>query len=217
MAVRTLESEPRLYLRYEFKVLQLPSKSDVLQIKCIDNYRDSNYYMFVNSGTGEVYSYDDAALKRCMKMLDDCRIDVYNVVSGMYLKAYFTEPFGRLVKVDGAELKESDKKNELRTPTAQQGGSAKTEGVNNKSISKALLREANKLKSIQEDVDDGLITDVLEDLKNIASNVEKGDVEAAQRLIHSTLYDMDTFEIYANNLTKICSAIRSIADKLNTN
>lgn len=204
MAVKVLESEKKPYLRYEFKVTNHPTKENVVRIDCIDNYWDKSDYMLSDHNTGEIYSYNDVALKTCMQMINACRIDTYNVVNGMHLKAYFTEPLGRLVKVEGAQLTES-----LGRPSSDEDVRIHTMAISNQ-----LHMKASRLNKITDHVVDGLLTDVGMDCLKISEMLRNGSIDEALRNISELALDAKTILSTAKQLESVCEGIMANAERL---
>lgn len=205
MAVKVLESEKKPYLRYEFKVSNHPTKKNVVRIDCVDNYWDKSDYMLSDHNTGEIYSYNDVALKTCMQMINACRIDTYNVVNGMHLKAYFTEPLGRLVKVEGAQLTE-----ESHGPMSQS-----EDVVAYRSIAHSLKRKASKLNDLTEQVKDGLFTDLAEDCQKASDLLKAGEVEEAQKLMNGMKADAKTILHTATELETVGEGLIALIERIN--
>lgn len=201
MAVRVIESESREYFRYEFKVSKY--KDNMIKVSCIDNYWDKSDYMIVDNDTGEISSYNDVALNRCMQMIDKCRIDVYNLVAGTTLRAYLTNPFGELVRVDGAELKESN--------TAY---SEEDDKIAYTSIANSLKRKASKLNKITDNVADGLLVDVGIDCCKISDMLKNGSIDEALKSASELTKDAATILSTAKQLEATCEGIINNAERL---
>lgn len=204
MAVKVLESEKKPYLRYEFKVTNHPTKENVVRIDCVDNYWDKSDYMLSDHNTGEIYSYNDVALKTCMQMINACRIDTYNVVNGMHLKAYFTEPLGRLVKVEGAQL----------TEAAHGPKSQSEDKVAYISVANSLKRKSSKLNELTKQSKDGLFSDIAEDCLKASDYLKEGKVDEAKKLIKDIKADAKTILQTATQLETIGEGLLALAERV---
>lgn len=197
MSVRVIESGNKSYLRYEIRVKSF--KDDILKIEFTDNYFDKNDYMFVDNSTGELYSYNDVALKFCTQIANKIGFHFYKVNPGDNFYFYLDGPHGAVVDVTNRPK------------------SIKTESAENSALNGIRLSVGRKVSIFQnydKQVRDDFLIDIADDCKKLSEALENGNMADAQKLTKTLKLDADSLITFASTIQMAAEGLKVQLEKI---